>query len=160
MKKIIFLGSFLLLITSTLIAAETYPSDEKHRGLIASGKYRIFPEGRAGNSLYLDNKKLISFSDRIIVEASQISKLKVLVYLYRDNNSKLFLDVFSYSSDVTAKIKAVDEEFYEILIPEKGTRKIYRIYQGKISTIFDHSRTATGIAPSKKISCFLSYMEL
>ena len=146
-KRLGWLGFFSLL-PGFLFAAETFLQDDDHRGVVHVGEYQIFPEKRWGNGLYLNNELLVTFPNRQILEVYEIPNAESLVYLYAEAQQKLAMGLYDLSQQEQARIKNVDDEFYEVWVFALGIRKIFRIYQNKIQSVAPHLRTATGVTPS------------
>ena len=114
-----------------------------------SGEYQIFPKKRLGNALYFQNKLLVTFPNRQILDLFEIPDAQSLVYLYADSQQKLAVGLHDFSEDKQAKIKRVDDEFYEMWVFALGIRTIFRIYQNHLERVASHLRSATGVTPSR-----------
>ncbi|MGK5091701.1 hypothetical protein WDW89_06745 [Deltaproteobacteria bacterium TL4] len=128
--------------------------DDKHRGVVWLDKYQIYPENRLGNTLYSDKKLLVSDPNQMILEIMDISGLEGLVYLYANQETQMGIGLYDATATQRVEIKRVDDEFYEIRDRNTGTQKIFRIYQGKLQSIFARSRTATQVTPAKRHVAF------
>lgn len=143
--------SFLLVFSTfawNTFAIEIFFMDEEHSGVVQSGDYQIFPEKRRGNALYRENQLLVSFPNRQILEVMQVPDAKSIVYLYADFEDELAMGIYDLSQQERARIKRVDDEFYEVWVPALGVRKIFRIYKNRLESVASRLRTATGVTPS------------
>ena len=145
---------FILVVASASVgqpvqALESFPQDENHRGIIEVSDYQIYPEGRLGNAVYELNKLMFSFPDRVILDIMNIPASTSVVYLYEDTENNKALGLFDKSSDHPAKIKRVDEEFYEVWTPSRNMRKIFRIFQDQLVGVFFQVKSARGVTPAR-----------
>ena len=139
---------FLGLFAGNLFAIEIFVMDKEESAVVRFGDYQIFPEKRQGNALYHQNQLLVSFPTRQILEVMPVPDADSIVYLYSDFQDELAIGLYDLSENQRARIKRVDDEFYEVWVPTLGIRKIFRIYQNRLQSIASRLRTATGVTPS------------
>ncbi|MCP4754240.1 MAG: hypothetical protein GY866_25415 [Proteobacteria bacterium] len=144
MTKIsISLAAFFLMIQPFFTAlAET----EEKKDNVPSGvakideNFQIFPVNKIGNTIYLNNKKVVSRPDLILLDILEAPE--GYVYGGIDHSEK---SVIGYTGAPGAEIIPLDGEFYQ-LITEKGIKKIYRLdKQSKIRNMLAKSNTASGL---------------
>lgn len=152
--KIMIAMLTIALLAQPVWGAETHPHNANSGGVKHLDPYQIYPKGRLGNALYKNRHLLFSFPDRKILDAQQISEQDILVYLYEDPLQNSLLGVHDETGANSIEIKHVDNEFYELWIPNLGVRKIYRIKNNTIIGIYNKVRTATGVAPGKDFAAF------
>ncbi len=130
------------------LAVETFSLPQNKHSTVTLGEYQIFPEKRLGNALYFQKNLLTSFPNFMILDVLPIPDTQSLVYLYADHEKKLAIGLHSMGENQQARIKRVDDEFYEVWVLSHGLRAIFRIYQNRLMRIAAHLRTATGVTPS------------
>ncbi|MBF0288083.1 MAG: hypothetical protein HQM14_09720 [SAR324 cluster bacterium] len=140
--------SLALVFSFNVFAVETFSLQKNTHSTVALGEYQIFPEKRMGNAIYFQYNWLTSFPNRVILDVLPIPGTQSLVYLYADEEKKLAIGLHSIGENQQARIKRVDDEFYEVWVLSHGLRAIFRIYQNKLMRIAGHLRTATGVTPS------------
>lgn len=151
-----FIPSFLGLLMTMILgmgasvawAQDTSQAPSYSTRIKQLGNYQIFPTERYGNALYLNRQLLASFGGRMILDLQEIPNGESLVYLYRDEEQNLALGLYDFSESKRARIKRVDDEFYEVWVFSLGIRAIFRIFDGKIERVASHLRTARGVTPS------------
>jgi hypothetical protein len=95
-KKYFFIvcsGLLWIFSTNVIWAVESYLRDSTHRGVIDLSPYQIFPENRIGNGIYLEKRLLDSHSQRVILKIVNIKSTESHVYLFRDQNGALGLNI-------------------------------------------------------------------
>ena len=146
-KKYFIVCSGLLWIfpPNGIWAVESYLRDSAHRGVIDLSPYQIFPENRMGNGIYLENKLLDSHSQRVILKIVNIKSTESHVYLFRDQNGVLGLNIVKAEADRDARFWQIDPEFYQYSNNITGLKRIFRIFQNNIQPILPYLRTGSGV---------------
>ena len=147
-SKITRLGLILLLLPSWLLAREVHDMDDQHHGVLSSGNVQIFPENRTGNGLYQSFRLLVTLPDQTIKQVEGVEGTLALLYLSLDRKNNLTLGVYDGSPEKQVKLKQVDAEFYEFSDRTTSVRKVYRIFNGKLTGVYPRVRTAAHVTPS------------
>ena len=155
-KYFFFVCSGLLGIFSPneIWAVESFLRDSTHRGVINLSPYQIFPENRMGNGIYLEKKLLDSHSQRVILKIVNIKSTESHVYLFRDQNGVLGLNIVKSESDRDARFWKIDPEFYQYSNNITGLKRIFRIFKKNIQPILPNLRTGAGVTTSATHAIF------
>ena len=106
-------------------AVESYLRDSTHRGVIDLSPYQIFPENRIGKGIYLEKKLLDSHSQRVILKIVNIKSTESHVYLFRDQNGVLGLNIVKAEVGRDARIWQIVNEFYQYSYTITGHKRIF-----------------------------------
>ncbi len=156
-KFILFLpifGVYLFISRQPIIALETFPRDNNHRGIVEVNSYQIYPENRIGNGIYTNKKLLDSHPERMITNIADIKGTKSSVYLYKNLKGDLGLGIIKNESDGEARFWRVDGEFYQYSNRSTGLQRIFRIFKNKINPLLPNVRTGRGITISQNHAIF------
>ena len=127
-KKYFFIvcsGLLWIFSPNGIWAVESYLRDSTHRGVIDLSPYQIFPENRIGNGIYLEKKLLDSHSQRVILKIVNIKSTESHVYLFRDQNGVLGLNIVKAEPDRDARFWQIDPEFYQYSNNITGLKRIF-----------------------------------
>ena len=139
-------GLLWIFSTNVIWAVESYLRDSTHRGSNRSISISIsFPENRIGNGIYLEKKLLDSHSQRVILKIVNIKSTESHVYLFRDQNGVLGLNIVKNEEDRDARFWQIDPEFYQYSNNITGLKRIFRIFQNDIQPILPYLRTGSGV---------------
>ena len=155
-KILLFIPALIIqLISANLAAAvEIFSRDSEHRGVIELAPYQIYPENRVGNGIYLEKKLLDSHPQRVILNIVNIKDTDNHVYLYRELNGILGLDIVKNNTGEDVRFWMVDPEFYQYSNRTSGTRRVFRIFEKKIIPLLPNLRTGSGLTASKNHAIF------
>jgi len=149
-----FLGFFWISPPNGIGAVESFLRDSTHRGVIDLSPYQIFPENRMGNGIYLEKKLLDSHSQRVILKIVNIKNTESHVYLFRDQNGVLGLNIVKAEADRDARFWRIDPEFYQYSNNTTGLKRIFRIFNNNIQPILPYLRTGGGVTTSPTHAIF------
>ena len=135
-------------------AVESLLRDSTHRGVIDLLPYQIFPENRMGNGIYLEKKLLDSHSQRVILKIVSIKGTESHVYLFRDQNGALGLNIVKAEADRDARFWKIDQDFYQYSNNITGLKRIFRIFNHNIQPILPYLRTGAGVTTSATHAIF------
>ena len=144
---------------TSLHALEIQPRDEKHLGVVSEGDFIIYPQNRLGNGLYRDNILLVSQIDQSVIGSQPIKDTKSVVYLYQDQNDEFGLGLINGENEGIGRLKKVGAEFYEFSNYEIGYQRIFRILQGRLISVLENLRTASGVTLSETHAVFYHITE-
>jgi len=110
-------------------------------GILSIGEnYRIFPVNKLGNTIYVDNRKLVSEVDLVMVDI--IEAPGGYIYHAKDEVEQ---SVLGFSGEEDARFKALDGGYYQ-LVTEEGGSKIYRLNSNHmIQNLLPRYKTAGGL---------------
>lgn len=132
----------------TAQAAQEFPGDPEHRGVVTIGDYQIFPENRSGNAVYLDNTLVFSVPGETLVQIIPLPQPGRFIYLTRDADGNARLGARLAKSEPEPRITAIGEAFYHAVMVMDGVvyKKLYRI-QNDLSVVdlLPSSKTADGM---------------
>ena len=148
------IGLLLLLLPYRVSAVDIFPRDHEHKGIIDIGPYQIYPENRMGNGIYYEKKLLDSHPQRVILNITSIKDTKSYVYLFRDKNRIMGLDIIKNDADEDARFWKVDQQFYQYSNNTFGIQRVFRIFQGKVIPLLPHLRTGAGVATTTNHAIF------
>jgi hypothetical protein len=133
--------SIVLLLSLTSLAQTDEKSQNSIEGIKQIGPgFQVFPDGKLGNTLYKDGKKIISRPDLVL--HSVIDTLDGYIY-YGINEADE--PVLGYAGSEKTVFTALEGGYYE-LVAESGKRKIYRLTgEGAIQNLLPKSNTASGL---------------
>lgn len=149
---IFFFSLFLfLLFPPVSLASEQLPSDQYHRGVVTYGPYQIFPENRMGNSIYIENKLLLTLQGENILSVLPLPVEGRFVYLAKNSVGKNRVGAILDKSDPNPKITRVARGFFYMLMVLDGVvyKKLYRVQNQVVVDLLPSSKTADGIALGK-----------
>jgi len=155
-KYFLFISIVVTLLTSanTTGAVKIFSRDPDHRGVIEFTPFQIYPENRVGNGIYLEKKLLGSHPQRVILNIVNIKDTDNHVYLYRSLKGVLGLDIVKNDTGEDVRFWQVDPEFYQYSNRTSGTRRVFRIFEGKIIPLLPNLRTGTGVTVSQTHAVF------
>ncbi|HKI99780.1 MAG TPA: hypothetical protein VKB51_14995 [bacterium] len=127
-------------------AAEQFPSSPNHRGIATFDPYVVFPEGRTGNAVYLDNTLVFSVKDESIADVLPLPVQGRFVYYALDAQGAGTLGVFVKGNDPKPRIEEVTPGFYHVVMVLDGVvyKKLYRIIDKNVLDLLPSSKTADG----------------
>ena len=95
-----------------------------------------------------------SHADRIILGIAIIKNTESYIYLYRNQDGLLGLDILKNKSDGDARFWKVDREFYQYANNSSGIQRVFRIFDNKIVPLLSNLRTGAGLSGSKNHAVF------
>lgn len=129
-------------------AAQEFPGDPEHRGVVTIGDYQIFPENRPGNAVYQDNRLVFSVPGETLVQIIPLPQPGRFIYLTKDSEGTARLGALLATSEPEPRITAIGESFYHAVMVMDGVvyKKLYRI-QNDLSVVdlLPSSKTADGM---------------
>lgn len=127
-------------------AAEQFPSGPNHRGIAEFGQYRVFPENRPGNAVYLDNLLVFETRDQTIVDVLPLPVTGRFVYYAKSAQGAPVLGVSVKEGDGKPRVDTVAPGFYHVTMQIGGVwyKKMYRIVEDNILDLLPSSKTADG----------------
>ncbi len=129
-------------------AAQEFPGDPEHRGMVTIGDYQIFPENRPSNAVYQDNKLVFGVPGETLVQIIPLPLAGRFIYLTRDADGIARLGARLAKSEPEPRITAIGEAFYHAVMVMDGVvyKKLYRI-QNDLSVVdlLTSSKTADGM---------------
>jgi hypothetical protein len=109
--------------------------------LVINDGFQIFPKQKPGNSLYLNNKQLISIDDLILENAIAIAE--GYIYQGTDLQNNLQLGFVGHSD---TQFIGLGNGFYQLIVNNGAKRKLYWVSQEKdIIDLLPRYNTATGL---------------
>ncbi len=130
-----------LLFSLTALAQSEEKSQNSINGIKEIGTgFQVFPEGKLGNALYKEGKKVVSREDLILQAIAEAPD--GFVYCGTNESEEL---VLGYTGSNTTVFNALDGGYYE-LIAKSGKRKLYRLTaEHEIQNLLPRSNTAGGL---------------
>lgn len=129
-------------------AAQEFPGDPEHRGVVTVGDYQIFPENRPSNAVYLDNRLAFSVAGETLVQIIPLPQPGRFIYLTKDSDGNARLGAKLSKAEPEPRITAIGESFYHAVMVIDGVvyKKLYRI-QNDLSVVdlLPSSKTADGM---------------
>jgi hypothetical protein len=116
--------------------------------LATTGPFTLFPENRAGNAVYLNNRLVISLPGRLLTYVLPLPQGGRFVYLSRDEGGQTQLGVYLPPSDPAPRVTEVKEGFYHAVMSIAGVvyKKFYRVVDNAtIVDLLPGSKTADGL---------------
>ena len=140
-KWVSLIIAFSLLFSVTALAQTDEKSQNSSNGIKEIGAgFQVFPEGKLGNTLYKEGKKIISRKDLILRAVTDAPE----GFVYYGTN-EAGENILGYVGSNTTVFSALEGGYYE-LSAESGKRKLYRLMAGnKIQNLLPTSNTATGL---------------
>ncbi len=141
-KKTGLLVVSLIILLSVSSLAQT---DEKSQNSVGGIKeigsgFQVFPDGKPGNTLYQNGKKIVSHQDLTLHFATEAPD--GFVYFGTDEADE---PVLGFAGNDDATFNALDGGYYE-LIANDGKRKLYRLSgDSSIQNLLPKSNTASGL---------------
>lgn len=144
MARLLILSAVIYLVTASFSVTWAQTEEKKEselQGVLKiSEEFQIFPAGKFGNTIYRNNKRLVSKKDLIlqdIVEAPEGN-----VYYGKDEAGQA---VFEYIGNKQTKFIHLEGGFYQ-LISSQGINKIFRLAPNhKIQDLLPRYKTASGL---------------
>jgi len=139
----------LLALMGTLptpgIAAEQFPSDAQHRGIREVAPYKIFPENRAGNGIYLEDRLLLSLEGLTMLDIMPMETTGRFVYLASNALGESVIGVRLKDGEGPAHVSRIMEGYYHasFVVDGIGYKKLYRHFEGTLQDLLPYSRTAS-----------------
>jgi len=137
---LLFVLSTLLLSTGliTTVAASGSQADSIVK---LNARFQIFPGNKLGNTIYLNNKKLVKRDDLAMIDVVEAPEGYIYHGLDEGGNS-----VLGYTGDQDAKFIPLPAGLYHLLLGNNGKKKIYWI-NGKrqIEDLLPRRNTGTGV---------------
>ncbi len=130
-----------LLFAFALLAQTSEKSENDNDGIkeIKPG-FQVFPDGKMGNTLYADKKKLVTREDLILRDVVEAPE----GYVYYGVN-ELDEGVLGYTGSETTEFSEIEGGFFTLVTAE-GKRRLYRINpNNKIQDLLPRSNTASGL---------------
>ncbi|MBT7892083.1 MAG: hypothetical protein HN580_23910 [Deltaproteobacteria bacterium] len=133
------LSTFLL---STVVTQAVTASESQANGIVKlNDRFQIFPDSKLGNTIYLNNKKLVSRGDLTLIDI--VAAPEGYVYHGLDENGN---SVLGYTGDQDAKFIQLPGGLYQLILSSIRKKKIYWI-NGKrqIEDLLPRRNTGTGL---------------
>ena len=127
-------------------AVEQFPAGPNHRGVVEFEPYRVFPENRLGNAVYLDNVLVFETRDRILMDVQPTPVDGRFVYYARSGQGAPTLGISVKPADGTPRVENIAPGFFHVTMQLGGVwyKKLYRIVDHKILDLLSASKTADG----------------
>jgi len=138
---------FYIFCSSAIYAEELKATPPQKNGVQElRGNFKIFPYNKLGNTIYRDNKKLISKEHLAIQDVLEVAD--GIVYLGFDEGGESDL---AFSGDPDVDFKSLDGGFYHLRDKKNGLSKLFRVdLNGQIKDLLPKSKTASGLAYNGK----------
>ena len=130
-----------LLFAFALLAQTAEKSENNNNGIkeIKPG-FQVFPDGKMGNTLYANKKKLVTREDLILRDVVEAPE----GYVYYGVN-ELDEGVLGYAGSETTEFTTLEGGFYALVTAE-GKRRLYRLNsKNEIQDLLPRSNTASGL---------------
>jgi hypothetical protein len=139
-------GILVLLVVSlmfvvTLLAQTAEKSENNSNGIkeIRPG-FQVFPEGKLGNTLYYQKKKLVSREDLVLQDVEEAPD----GYVYYGTN-QTDEGVLGYVGSETVVFTKLNGGYYQ-LVTQTAKKRLYRVSRAKeIQNLLPRSNTASGL---------------
>jgi hypothetical protein len=137
---------FSILFAFALLAQTAEKSENDLNGIkeIKPG-FQVFPDGKLGNTLYADKKKLISREDLVLKDVLAAPE----GYVYFGVN-EVEEGVLGYVGPEKAEFKELEGKYYSLLTSD-GKRLLYQVTsKNEIQNLLPRSNTASGLVHNKE----------
>ena len=147
LKRIKFIvPTVISLLFAFAILAQTAEKSENNNNGIKEIKpgFQVFPDGKLGNTLYANKKKLVTREDLILRDVVEAPE----GHVYYGVN-ELDEGVLGYAGSETTEFTELEGGFYA-LVTSEGKRRLYRISsKNVIQDLLPRSNTANGLVYNK-----------
>lgn len=145
MTRYLILFFAILFLNIPLSAAETNPAEESTSpadGIIRLQEhFKIFPDNKPGNSIYYDNKKLLSRDDLIMIDI--VEAPEGFIYHGLDESGS---SILGYTGNPEVKFIPLQGGFYQLITGRNAKKKLYWINgDQKIEDLLPKRNTGTGL---------------
>ena len=139
-RKMFVLLALIIIAISAGAQTETQIEKVKDGILKVGDRFNIFPVNKLGNTIYLDNKKLVSKVGLIMVDLTEAHN--GFIYHAKNENDE---SILGYAGNEHAKFTALDGGYYQLITKEGGS-KIYRINSDDvIQNLLPRYKTSGGL---------------
>lgn len=150
---VLFVSFSLLAFAGSLVAQEKKASDSKDGIVAINEKFKIFPIDKAGNSVYLEDKKLFSDKGLILKTIREVPSGYVYLGVTEAGDPQL-----GFIGEDSSKFRDLGNGFY-FLKTSKWKSKILRISsKNEITDLLPRSNTASGLVYNGKDKAVFSHI--
>ncbi len=140
--NLLLLLVFSTFLFSNVVAPSVTARESQTNGIVKlNDRFQVFPDNKLGNTIYLNNKKLVTRDDLSLIDIVEAPEGYIYHGLDENGNS-----VLGYIGDPDTKFILLPAGLYHLILADNSKKKIYWI-NGKrqIEDLLPRSKTGTGL---------------